>query len=186
MRRWGLPVGFLLLAVGAAFYHQQRQAGGRAGFPAPDFALRDLQGRTHRLAEFRGKVVFLNVWATWCPPCRMEMPSMERLHRRLQGKDFVMLAVSEDEDGPAMVQRFIDQLGITFPVLIDPEGIVPGRYGVTGYPETFVIDREGRVIQHTIGPEDWNSEQSFQYFARLLEAGPGGPQATGADAQTGG
>ena len=186
MRRWGLPLGFLLIALGAVFYYQQRQTAGRAGFPAPDFALRDLQGRTHRLAEFRGRVVFLNVWATWCPPCRMEMPSMEQLHRRLQGKEFVMLAVSEDEDGPAVVQRFIDQLGLTFPVLMDPDGIVPGRYGVTGYPETFIIDREGRVIKHTIGPEDWNSEPSYQYFTRLLDAGQGSTQAAGDTAPTGG
>ncbi|MFN8628220.1 MAG: TlpA disulfide reductase family protein [Candidatus Binatia bacterium] len=186
MKRWALPVGFLLIALGAVFYYQQRQTAGRAGFPAPDFALRDLQGRTHRLAELRGKVVFLNVWATWCPPCRLEMPSMEQLHRRLQGTDFVMLAVSEDEDGAAVVQRFIDQLGLTFPVLLDPEGIVPGRYGVSGYPETFVIDRDGRVIQHTIGPEDWNSEPSYRYFTRVLEAGSGDAQAAGETASTGG
>jgi len=115
------------------------------------------------------------------------MPSMEQLHRRLQGKDFVMLAISEDEDGPAVVQRFIDELGLTFPVLMDPEGIVPGRYGVTGYPETFVIDRDGRVIQRFIGPENWNSEASFQYFARLLESGHGtSTKAAGESAATGG
>jgi peroxiredoxin len=116
----------------------------------------------------------------------MEMPSMEQLHRRLQGRNFVMLAVSEDEDGPAVVQRFIDQLGLTFPILMDPDGIVPGRYGVTGYPETFIIDREGRVIQHTIGPENWNSEPSYQYFTRLLDAGQGNTQAAGDNAPTGG
>lgn len=97
-----------------------------------------------------------------------------------------MLAVSEDEDGAAVVQRFIDQLGLTFPVLLDPEGIVPGRYGVSGYPETFVIDRDGRVIQHTIGPEDWNSEPSYRYFTRVLEAGSGDAQAAGETASTGG
>lgn len=177
MKRWGLPVGFLLIALGAAFYYQQIQASGRAGFPAPDFVLKDLRGGTHRLSDFRGKIVFLNVWATWCPPCRMEMPSMEQLHRRLSGKDFVMLAVSEDEDGSATVQSFIDKLGITFPVLIDPEGVVPSRYGVTGYPETFVIDREGRVIQHTIGPDNWNSESSYRYFSALLQRESGTTQA---------
>jgi peroxiredoxin len=186
MKRWGLPVGFLLVALGAAFYFQQLQASGRAGFPAPDFTLKDLQGHPYHLADFRGKIVFLNVWATWCPPCRMEMPSMEHLYRRLRDKDFVMLAVSEDEDGKAVVQSFVNQVGLTFPVLMDPDGVVPGRYGVTGYPETFVIDREGRVIQHPIGPEDWESDQAYAYFARLLEAGPGTTQAAGENARTGG
>jgi peroxiredoxin len=107
----------------------------------------------------------------------MEMPSMERLHRRLQGKDFIMLAVSEDEDGSTAVRPFVDAMGLTFPVLLDQDGLLPSRYGVTGYPETFVIDRDGQVIQHTIGPEDWESEPAYRYFLKLLEPGPGTTQA---------
>jgi len=185
MKRWGLPLGFLLIALGGAFYYQQQQANGRAGFPAPDFTLQDIGGQAHRLADFRGKVVFLNVWATWCPPCREEMPSMERLYHRLRGKDFVMLAVSEDETGSTTVTSFVNQMGITFPVLIDPDGLVSQRYGVTGYPETFIIDRDGRVIQHVIGPEDWESEQAYQYFTRLLDQAAGTTQVAGEDAQSG-
>jgi peroxiredoxin len=177
MKRWGVPVGFLLVALAGALYVQQRQATGRAGFPAPDFALQDLNGRRYRLADLRGKIVFLNLWATWCPPCRMEMPSMERLHRRLQGTDFIMLAVSEDEDGSAAVRPFVDETGLTFPVLLDRDGSLPGRYGVTGYPETFIIDRAGRVIQHTIGPEDWGTEEVYRYFLKLLDHRPGTDQA---------
>ena len=179
MKRWALPFGFLLIALGGAFYYEQRQASGRAGFPAPDFALADLAGTTRRIADFRGKIVFLNLWATWCPPCREEMPSMETLHRRLHGKDFVMLAVSEDEAGIAAVKPFVDQGGFTFPVLIDRDGLVSQRYGVTGYPETFIIDREGRVIQHVIGPEDWDSERAYQYFIHLLDQAVGTTQAAG-------
>jgi peroxiredoxin len=93
---------------------------------------------------------------------------MESLHRQLSGQDFVMLAVSEDADGRDAVEPFVRQLGLTFPVLLDPEGIIPRRYGVTGYPETFIIDRNGRVIQHIKGPEHWASEQAQQYFHRLL------------------
>jgi len=184
MKRWTLPFGFLLVAMGLAFYYQQLQARDRAGFPAPDFTLKDLQGRTHRLSDFRGKVVFLNVWATWCPPCRIEMPSMERLHRRFRDRGLVVLAVSEDENGTAAVQPFIDEMGLTFPILLDEDGVIPPRYGVTGYPETFIIDREGRVVQHTIGPEDWKSTQAYQFFDRLLDAGT--TQAAGENAQTGG
>ena len=109
---------------------------------------------------------------------------MERLFRRMRGKDFVMLAVSEDEDGLATVRPFVDQIGITFPVLLDPEGVVPPRYGVTGYPETFVIDRDGRVVQHLIGPEDWASDQALEYFTRLLDAGT--TQSAGEPAPRGG
>ncbi len=185
MKRWVLPFCALMLALGGAFYYQQQQASGRAGFPAPDFTLQDIGGRAHRLADLHGKVVFLNVWATWCPPCREEMPSMERLYRRLLGKDFVMLAVSEDETGATAVVPFVNQMGITFPVLIDPEGLVSQRYGVTGYPETFVIDRDGRVIQHIIGPEDWESEQAYQYFTHLLDQPSGSTQVAGEDAQSG-
>jgi peroxiredoxin len=186
MRRWSLPFGFLVIALGAALYYQQLQARGRAGFPAPDFMLKDLEGQARRLSDFKGKIVFLNVWATWCPPCRMEMPSMEHLYRRLQDRDFAMVAVSEDENSKAAVRSFVEQLGLTFPVLLDPEGIVPGRYGVTGYPETFVIDRQGKVIQHTIGPEDWASEQAYQFFTRLLDASSGTTQASGGSASRGG
>ena len=186
MKRWGAPFTFLLVALAAAFYYQQQQASGRVGFPAPDFALQDLDGRTLQLADYRGKLVFLNVWATWCPPCREEMPSMESLHRRMQGTDFVMLAVSQDEDGSAVVKPFVRQMGLTFPVLLDRQGVVSQRYGVTGYPETFIIDRDGRVIQHIIGPEDWDSEQAYHHFQRLLETGSGTTRAAGERAQTGG
>lgn len=111
---------------------------------------------------------------------------MERLYQRLKGKDFAMLAVSEDEDGAGVVRQFVREAGITFPVLLDPEGVVPGRYGVTGYPETFVIDRDGRVIQHTIGPEDWESERAYRYFVDLLERRGATSQAAGDHAQSGG
>jgi peroxiredoxin len=171
MKRWILPFGFLVVALGAAFYYQQLQANARTGFPAPEFALKDLHDHTHHLSDFRGKIVFLNVWATWCPPCRMEMPSMENLYRRLRGKGLVMLAVSEDEAGPAAVQPFVEEMGLTFPVLLDESGALPPRYGVTGYPETFIIDREGRVMHHTIGPEDWDSTQAIAFFDRLLDQG---------------
>jgi len=185
MKRWTLPVGVLLIALAGAFYYEQLQASNRAGFPAPDFTLKDLSGRAYHLAELRGKVVFLNVWATWCAPCRMEMPSMERLYRQLGGSDFVMLAVSEDEDGVSAVQPFVNQLGLTFPVLLDAAGTVPPRYGVTGYPETFIIDRHGHVIQHLIGPEDWDSESAMDFFQRLLKPEPSTKAAANDSAGTG-
>lgn len=169
MRRWAPPLLILFAALAVALYNQQTRSTKRSGYPAPSFRLTDLSGRPYHLGELRGKIVFLNVWATWCPPCRQEMPSMETLYRRFAGEDFVMLAVSEDAQGAQAVAPFVRQLSLTFPVLLDPDGIIPRKYGVTGYPETFVIDRTGRVIKHVIGPEDWSSEQVYTYFRRLIE-----------------
>ncbi len=168
MTRWLIPFAALLLCLSVVLYVQRRQEGELASFAAPDFVLSDLHGRTHRLSDYRGKIVFLNLWATWCPPCREEMPSMEQLYRRLQGDSFVMLAVSQDEDPAISVRPFVEQLHLSFPILLDPDGKVPPNYGVTGYPETFVIDRSGSVIEHVIGPRDWASESSYRYFSALL------------------
>lgn len=173
-----VPVALLVAALLLGLWYYQAQSATRAGFPAPDFTLRDLTGKPYRLGDLRGRIVFLNVWATWCPPCREEMPAMERLYQRLRHTDFVMLAVSEDEGGAAVVGPFVEEAGITFPVLLDPEGIVPRRYGVTGFPETFVIDRNGFVIRHVIGPEDWDSDAVSAFFLGLLrETGQGNVDA---------
>jgi peroxiredoxin len=110
---------------------------------------------------------------------------MERLHQRLRGKDFVMLAVSEDETGRAAVQPFVGELGISFPVLLDEEGTLPRRYGVTGYPETFIIDRGGLVVQHTIGPEHWDSEPVYRYLTQLLDSSAASAQATSEQQEAG-
>jgi peroxiredoxin len=185
IKRFGAPFAVLVLGLATAIYFQLGNVK-RAGFPAPDFALPDLAGQVHRLSDFRGKVVFLNVWATWCPPCRMEMPAMETLYRRLKGRDFVMLAVSQDEDGLKAVRPFVEEHRLTFPVLLDPEGSVSSRYGVTGYPETFVIDRDGKVVEHVIGPESWESEGIYRYFVGLLQPPAGVNEARSAPSGNGG
>jgi peroxiredoxin len=164
-------VGLGLLAAGALAWLGRRSPG-----QAPDFAVPDLAGRAVRLSAFRGKVVLVNLWATWCPPCRDEMPSMERLYGRLRGRDFELLAVSEDEDGKEVVEPFVKQLGLSFPVLIDPERQVGDRYGVWGYPETFVIDRNGLVVERVIGPRDWASPASVAALEALIAAA-GAPAA---------
>ncbi len=162
------------LTAGGLQYLQRSTA---TGFPAPDFSLEDLQGNTYKLSDYRGRIVFLNLWTTWCPPCREEMPSMDALYRQLKGSGLVMLAVSQDENGAAAVAPFVAQLQLSFPILIDPGGTLSPRYGVTGYPETFIIDREGKVLEHIIGPEDWTNPARLDYFQRLLrESAP--PPAT--------
>lgn len=168
MPRWVVPVAFLLLALAGVAWFQQVQSRARSVFAAPDFELPDVNGNVHRLSSLRGKVVFLNLWTTWCPPCRMEMPAMQRLFNRLPPRDFAMLAVSQDENGAAAVAPFVRELGLTFPVLIDAEARVSGRYGVTGYPETFVIDRQGQVVRHIVGPAEWTSAAEIAYFEGLI------------------
>jgi peroxiredoxin len=168
MPRWVVPVAFLVLGLAGVAWFQQAQSRARSVFTAPDFELPDVNGNMHRLSSLRGKVVFLNLWTTWCPPCRMEMPAMQRLYNRLAPRDFAMLAVSQDENGAAAVAPFVRELGLTFPVLIDAEARVSGRYGVTGYPETFVIDRQGQVVRHIVGPAEWTSAAEIAYFEGLI------------------
>lgn len=139
--------------------------------PAPDFLLPDMGGQAVRLSQLKGKVVLLNIWATWCGPCRKEMPTMEALARRLSGEDFVLLAVSQDVDGAVTVKPYLQEGGYTFPVLLDVQGEVGRKYGVTGYPETFVIDRQGQVVYHHIGYNDWAQSQVEETLRRLIQQG---------------
>jgi peroxiredoxin len=169
-RSLAAPAVAVVVVVGAVLALQHLQGGARSGYAAADFSLQDLNGQTVRLADLRGRIVFLNLWATWCPPCRDEMPGMEALWQRFRGRDFAMLAVAEDGEGAKTVEPFVRQLGLTFPVLLDADNRLPGRFGVTGYPETFVIDRDGQVIKHVIGPEDWDSPEMVAYFEALLAA----------------
>ena len=141
------------------------------GGTAPEFSLSDLSGNAIRLANLKGRVVFLNIWATWCEPCREEMPAMQALYTQLHGPDFEMLAVNADQGDRAAVERFVREHGLTFPVLPDPDLQVADRYRVTGYPETFIIDRNGRVVDHALGPRDWDSTASRDAFRRLIERG---------------
>lgn len=161
-----LIAAWLLGAVGGC-----QRGGALVGKPAPEFSLADLRGNAVRLANLKGKVVFINVWATWCEPCRQEMPSMQALYERLTGPDFEMLAVSADQSPRDVVERFVKTYALTFPVLPDPDLQVADRYRVTGYPETFVIDRNGTIVAHEIGPRRWDAPETVAAFRRLIERG---------------
>src|SRR5208282_2690412 len=116
-----------------------------AGKMAADFSLTDLGGTAISLSSLRGKVVFLNVWATWCAPCREEMPSIEALYEEFsKDPDFVVLAVNEDSEGRSVVDSYVRRSGFKFNVLLDPQNQVGDAYDVSGIPETFIIDRTGR------------------------------------------
>lgn len=139
--------------------------------PAPDFLLPDLQGQSVRLSQLKGKVVLLNIWATWCAPCRQEMPTMEALYQRLKNQDFVMLAVSQDVDGQKTVLPYVQEGRFTFPVLLDVQGEVGKKYGVSGYPETFIIDRQGTIVHHHMGYNDWSQPAVEATLRRLIDQG---------------
>jgi peroxiredoxin len=162
-----LGAAALAIAAGAGLYALSH----RGPALAPDFAAPDLHGQAVSLGSLRGKVVVVNVWATWCPPCRDEMPSMERLAAHFRGRDFQLLAVSQDEEGKEKVEEFARELGLTFPVLLDPQRRVGERFGVWGYPETFVIDRGGYVVERVIGPREWDSPESIAAIEALIAAG---------------
>lgn len=133
---------------------------------AEEFAVPAPDGRTIRLSDHRGRVVFLNFWATWCPPCREEMPAMERLFRETRAEGLVMLAVSVDAD-PAVVVPFIEEHRLTFMVAIDRTMEVADRYGVRGLPATFIVDRQGFLAAVALGPRSWDSPDSVALVRAL-------------------
>jgi len=135
---------------------------------AADFALPTSDGRTVTLSAFRGRVVLLNFWATWCPPCRVEMPSMDRLYRELMTEGFVILAVDLDES-PKLVAKFMKDFRLSFPALIDSGSQVASRYGVRGLPTTILIDRQGRVVGEALGPRDWATAAGRALIRSLVE-----------------
>ncbi len=137
------------------------------GSPAPDFVLRGLDGTQYRLSDLRGKVVFVNLWATWCPPCREELPSMVRFYQEYHGRGVEILAVSEDRDVGA-VRRAILRYGIPFPVLMDEDKRVYNLYRATGVPETHLIDRRGILRRTVIGPFDWTALEVRETVEALL------------------
>jgi peroxiredoxin len=141
-----------------------------AGLPAADFSLTDLDGRTHQLAQYRGKIVLLNFWATWCKPCTTEMPAMQACYDRLRDKGFVVLAVNELED-EAKVREHIKTHGHTFPVLMDRDNKVANLYGVFGLPVSVFIDEKG-VVQEYIKGGLLTEEKINEVVARIQTREP--------------
>ena len=135
-----------------------------------DFSLPFLNSETNTtLSAHKGKVVFLNFWATWCPPCRAEMPSMEVLYQHFKDQGLEMLAINGGED-PAMVEKFINDNHYTFPVLSDRRNRISTLYGVTGIPTTFIIDRQGMIIGRLVGAIYWDDPKIIAAFDTLLKS----------------
>ena len=139
------------------------------GETAPNFTLKNLEGKEVSLSEFRGKFVLINFWATWCGPCKIEMPSLETLYQRFKNKNFVMLAISNDMFGEAVVKPFVKAHKISFPILLDQRLKASNQFGVVSLPSTFMIDPKGKIIGALYGAEDWATPSNILYFENLLK-----------------
>ncbi len=139
------------------------------GFRAPGFSVPALDGQSLSLADYRGKVVMINFWATWCIPCRVEMPSMENLYEKYRGKGFEILAVSGGES-QSVVQPFIENLKLSFPILLDEQFEVHDKYQVSAIPSTFLVDKSGVITNRFFGAMDWNDDQSKELIGKLIKA----------------
>jgi len=139
----------------------------RVPFRVP-FELPDVQGQLVRLADLRGRPILINIWATWCSPCREEMPSMNALYKDYSPKGLAMVAIATDTEGKPVVAPFIQAYGLTFPVLLDPQNMVVTQLKVPGIPTSYLLDKRGRVISLVIGQRDWNSHQIRHLVEQLL------------------
>jgi thiol-disulfide isomerase/thioredoxin len=137
--------------------------------PAPEVNVNSLKNVPMKLSDLKGKVVLLNFWATWCPPCREEIPSMMKLNSTMAGKPFQMVAVSIDEGGVPAIEAFFKETGFILPVYTDPDGKAASIYGVTGVPETFVIDKKGILVKKVIGPLAWDSPDTISFLEGLMK-----------------
>jgi len=170
--RLGTLALVLVLVAGALWvvFGSERPAGPVGeGHPAPDFTLPQLDGDAVSLSSLRGRVVLVNFWASWCKPCEDEMPAMERLHAKLAGSDFELLAVSVDE-GDDEVRAFRDRLGLHFPILRDANKSVADSYQTYRFPESWLIDRNGIVVARYIGPRDWDGTVYLERIRKLIAA----------------
>lgn len=178
---YGLAMIFVALLFVSAWFMRGQFQPVIAGQPAPSFAAETLNAEPVALEDYDGKVLLVNIWATWCVPCLTEMPSMERLYREIGSEDFEILAVSVDvalgeTDGRGnagaskeKIGEFVDELGLTFEVLHQPSGIIQRDYQTTGVPESFIIDRDGVIFRRLAGSTVWDHPRYRELILDLLE-----------------
>ena len=139
------------------------------GYMAPRFSLRNLKGNMEGLDDHLGKVIVVNFWATWCVPCVKEMPSFESLYRRYRSQGLTLLAVSLDKGDSTKVQEFADKYKLSFPILLDTEGVAEKLYPSFSIPFTYVVDKQGRVVARVDGAKNWESSETFEAVEHLLK-----------------
>ncbi|MBZ0251695.1 MAG: TlpA family protein disulfide reductase [Candidatus Methylomirabilis sp.] len=173
-------IGAVLLALlVVASYATVPGPGGdvQAGDVAPDFTLPDRSGKDWTLSTLQGRIVMVNFWATWCPPCVEEWPSMQKLYEQVGGPDFEIVAISLDKLGDKVLDEFLGRGRFTIPVVLDPGNKIAAQYGTFRFPETYVLDRQGVVVHKFTGAVDWADPAAVQWFRDLI-AGKAGPEAS--------
>jgi len=170
-----LAVAIIAFLVGGAYAMTRAHDEGVVGVDskAPDYqAVVVATGDTASLRDrYKGQVTLINIWATWCGPCREEMPAMEALYKDYAARGFKIAAVSIDEGNDDAVKAFAQELGLTFDILHDRSGAIQGVYQTTGVPESFLLDRDGKIVRRLIGSHDWNSPANRDLIDRLLAQG---------------
>ena len=162
-----LAIAGLLVVLVFVIYRSFYERVISVGDSAPDFAIATDNGRAVSLSKFGGRLLVLNFWATWCPPCVQEMPSLDEFQKRLAGSGVVVLGVSVDKDAGAY-RSFLSRAKVSFLTARDPEARISGDYGTFKYPETYIIDSRGKVVQKIIGPENWTDDRMVSYVKSLL------------------
>ncbi|MHB8483288.1 MAG: peroxiredoxin family protein [Nitrospiria bacterium] len=142
----------------------------KVGFTAPDLRLKNIKGDIISLDSLRGKIVLVNFWATWCAPCRSEMPSMEELYRSFDRRNFEILAISSDEDGLRSVKPFQEEYQFSFPILIDETLLINDLYGVSSIPTSMIVDRKGIITNRFFGAVDWNDPRQKNLIAQMINS----------------
>lgn len=168
-----VAVGGIIAGLGAGAWilsHADKVEGVSVGAPAPDYRVIDLASNDSisLRSRLKGHVTIINIWATWCVPCRLEMPSMEKLYREFKDRGFQIAAVSIDKGDPKVIRDFAKEYGLTFDLLHDPSGDIQALYRTTGVPESFVVDRRGMVVKWLIGGYDWTAPVQRTLIDRLL------------------
>ena len=171
MFKFWLPYFFLTLIITLGITITAVHVGAKeeAQHIAGNFSLKNLDGKEVSLSQFRGKYLLINFWATWCGPCKVEMPSLEKLYRRFKSDKFDMLGISNDMFGDRVVRPYVTAKNITFPMLLDQRMIVSRQYGIVSLPTTILINPKGIIIGVLQGAENWSDPETLLYFENLLK-----------------
>ena len=157
-----------IVVLGTLIYLYHHEDVSLVGESAPDFSLQNALGNESQLIDFKGKWILLNFWATWCPPCLEEMPSMEAMYQKYREQGLEVVAISVDEGGWASVRSFLKKVRVTFPILLDKTSEVAYSYGTFQLPESYLVDPQQKIVKKFIGPQDWMSSGMRGYFEEVL------------------